>query len=268
MRRRIVISVILLVSVVLTGTGAVAYLTFLRPPDNPPADLCAQGPPGERPHVVAAGASMTQGTLGADWVAALRARPEHRAYEFVNAGINGNTTADLLKRLDTDILACRPAAVLLLIGTNDVRDGVALERYRANLGAIIARIQARTAARIAVMSLPPLGENLDTTINRSLAGYNAAIKEIAHRAQVQYLPVHERMADHLRTQGGRQPYAFSFPLAFAIAAQHYLLGRSWDEIARDSGRDLLVDHVHLNDRGGAIVTDLASRWLSERPTAF
>ncbi|MFI6180498.1 hypothetical protein ACIA8R_33505 [Nonomuraea sp. NPDC051191] len=31
MRRRIVISVILLVSVVLTGTGAVAHLTFLRP---------------------------------------------------------------------------------------------------------------------------------------------------------------------------------------------------------------------------------------------
>ncbi|MEV4079317.1 hypothetical protein ACIBI7_47020 [Nonomuraea fuscirosea] len=56
------------------------YRTFLRPPDNSPAEACAKGP-GARPRVVAAGASMTQGALGADWVGALRAALP--AYEFV-----------------------------------------------------------------------------------------------------------------------------------------------------------------------------------------
>jgi acyl-CoA thioesterase-1 len=51
-------------------------------------------------------------------------------------------------------------------------------------------------------------------------------------------------------------------------AQHYLLGRSWDEIARAGGRDLLVDHVHLNDQGGAILTGLAADWLSYAPVTL
>lgn len=63
----------------------------------------------------------------------------------------------------------------------------------------------------------------------------------------------------------RTPYDFSFPLALTVAAQHYLLGRSWDEIARAGGREMLVDHVHLSDRGGTIVTDLVGRWLANEP---
>ncbi|MFI5490131.1 hypothetical protein ACIBXA_29270 [Micromonospora echinaurantiaca] len=56
-------------------------------------------------------------------------------------------------------------------------------------------------------------------------------------------------------------------MAFGAAAKHYLFGRGWDEVARNGGRELLVDHIHLNDRGGAIITDLAAHWLSvSKPT--
>jgi hypothetical protein len=51
--------------------------------------------------------------------------------------------------------------------------------------------------------------------------------------------------------------------AHGAGVAHYLLGRSWDEVARGGGRELLVDHVHLSDRGGALVTDLTARWLAE-----
>jgi lysophospholipase L1-like esterase len=263
-KRRILIGLCLLLTAALGLTGAVGYRTFLRPADNPPADACTGGA-GQRPRVVAAGASMTQGALGANWVAALRARPEFSRYEFVNAGVNGNTTADLLQRVDTDIVACRPAAVTILIGTNDVRNGVPLERFRANLDAIADRVKARTKARIVLMSVPPLGEDLNTEINHRLSAYNAATRETAARAQVDYLPLYERVTEGLRRTGGGTPYDFSFPLALAVAAQHYLLGRSWDEIAQAGGREMLVDHVHLSDRGGAIVTDLVGRWLTNRP---
>ncbi|MBE1486394.1 SGNH/GDSL hydrolase family protein [Plantactinospora soyae] len=264
MKKRIFIVLCLLLVGVLGAAGTVGYLTFVRSPANPPADACADGrSPGSRPVVVAAGASMTQGTLGADWVGALRDRPEHQGYEFVNAGVNGATSADLLHRIDTDIVACRPTAVTILIGTNDVRDDVPLDRYRQNLGAIVDRVKAGTTARIALMSLPPLGEDLNAEINQKLTGYNAAIKETAARTQVDYLPVHEQMVDLLRQRGGDPtPYDFSFALAFGAATQHYLFGRSWDEVARNGGRELLVDHIHLNNRGGAIITELAAQWLS------
>ncbi|GAA2208483.1 hypothetical protein GCM10009850_039410 [Nonomuraea monospora] len=257
MKRPIIITLSLVLAAALCAAGTVAYLTFLRPADNPPADACAAE--GARPRVVAAGASMTQGSLGADWVGSLRAA--FPAYEFVNAGSNGNTTADLLERVDSDIVACRPAAVTLLIGTNDVRNSVPLDDYRANLRAIVDRVKSGTGARVALMSLPPLGENLDAPINRTLTGYNAAVKDVAAQTGSDYLPLHERMADVLR-HGARTSYGFSFPLAFTVAAQHYLLRRTWDEIARSGGRELLVDHVHLTDRGGAIVTELASGWLT------
>jgi acyl-CoA thioesterase-1 len=264
MKRRIIIAACVLLAGVLGATGTVGYLTFVRPPANPPADACADGrTPDSPPVVVAAGASMTQGTLGADWVGALRERPEYRGYEFVNAGINGNTSADLRRRVDTDIVACHPTAVLILIGTNDVRDGVPLDQYRDNLGAIVDRVTSRTTARVGLMSLPPLGEDVDAEINQKLAGYNAVIAETASRAQVDYLPVHERMVDLLRRGGAApKPYDFSFLTAFGAATQHYLLRRSWDEVASNGGRELLVDHIHLSDRGGLIVVDLAAGWLA------
>lgn len=264
MKKRIIIAACLLLVGVLGAAGTVGYLTFGRPPANPPAEACADGrKPDGRPTVVAAGSSSTQGTLGADWVGALRERPEYREYEFVNAGINGNTSADLRRRVDTDIVACQPTAVTILIGGNDVRDGVPLDQYRDNLGAIVDRVKSRTTARIALLSLPPLGEDLDAELNQKLTAYNTVIKETATRAQVDYLPVHEQLADLLLQRGGDPaPYDFSFLLAFGAATQHYLFGQSWDEVARNGGRELHVDHIHLNDRGGAIIAELAAQWLA------
>ncbi|RNG34675.1 SGNH/GDSL hydrolase family protein [Streptomyces botrytidirepellens] len=262
-KKRIVITLSTLVLTGLSAAGTVGYLTFLRSPANPPADACADGrPKGSGPVVVAAGASMTQGTLGRDWVGDLREKPEFRGYEFINAGDNGNTSADLRGRVDSDIVACDPDAVTLLIGTNDVRDGVPLEEYRDNLGAIIDRIKDKTSARIALMSLPPLGEDLDSEINHKLRDYNAAIKETATRATVGYVPVNERFTEHLQDQDHRPTYDFSFTTAYLAATKYYLLGYSSDEVARDNGLELFVDHIHLSDRGGAMVTNLAAQWLS------
>ncbi|MFJ3877107.1 SGNH/GDSL hydrolase family protein [Streptomyces sp. NPDC090077] len=264
MKKRVIVCLAVVLVCLLALAGTVGYLTFLRSPANPPAEACGNGrAPGAGPVVVAAGASMTRGTQGADWVGALRNRPEFRGYEFVNAGVNGNTSADLLQRVDADVVACDPHAVTLLIGTNDVRDGVPVDQYEDNLGAIVDRIRSRTSARIALMSLPPLGEDLDAGINARLGAYNAVIRETAARNHIDYLPVHEQMADHLRQRGGKgASYDFSFALAYSAAAEHYLLRRSWDEVARGNGLELLVDHIHLSNRGAAIVTATAARWLS------
>lgn len=263
-KKRIAYAVSLLLVGVLAAVGAVGYLTFVRSPVNPPSQACDAGPDADRgPVVVAAGASMTQGTLGADWVGALRAKPEFAGYELVNAGVNGSTSADLRDRTGTDIVACHPDAVVILVGTNDVRDGVPVESFQDNLTAIVDRIAAETTAQVALMSLPPLGENLDAEINHRLSGYNEAIAAVATAGGADYLPLHERMADQLRQrENPGSSYDFSFTLAFRAAAQHYLFRRSWDDVARSHGLELLVDHIHLSDRGGAIVTELATRWLT------
>ncbi|MEU4765160.1 GDSL-type esterase/lipase family protein [Actinosynnema sp. NPDC023794] len=258
--KRAIIALCAVLVGVLGVAGAVGYLAFVRPPVNPPAEACGgEGVPGSGPVVVAAGASTTRGTLGADWVGALR----DRGHRLVNAGVNGHTTADLLARVDADVVACRPDAVTLLIGTNDVRGDVPLDEYRADLGAIVARVRSGTTARIALLSLPPLGEDLDGALNVELRDYNAVVEEIATEAGVSYLPLHERMVDALRERDDEPtPFGFDFGVAYLAAAEHHLLGHEWDEVARGNGLRLLVDHVHLSDRGGAIVADLVDGWLS------
>ncbi|MGW5386037.1 SGNH/GDSL hydrolase family protein [Nocardia sp. NPDC003963] len=261
-RKRVLLVLAVTLTAVLGAAGTVGYLTFLRSPVDAPAQACRDAP-RDRPVVVAAGASMTRGTLGADWVGELRKREEFGGYRFVNAGVNGNTSADLLDRLDTDVLDCHPDAVIVLIGTNDVRDDVALDDYRDNLTAIVDRITAAGTAHVALMSLPPLGEDPDDEINRRSTGYNRIITETAARTGVDYLPLHERIAGLVRQHGDPSVrYDFRFTLAFTAAAQHYLFGRSWDQVAQSRGSDLFVDGIHLSDRSGAVVTELTARWLT------
>lgn len=261
-RKQCLVAISLLLVAVLGTAGAVGYLAFVRSPAGPPEQACSDGRSSDGPVVVAAGASMTAGTLGADWVGALRARQEFDGFRFVNAGVNGSTSADLRERVDTDILACRPDAVLVLIGTNDVRNGVPVDTYRDNLAAVVDRITSETTARVALMSLPPLGEDLDADINHALGHYNRVIIDTAARSGIDYLPLHERLAALLERSGNsRTSYDFSFALAFRAAAQRYLLRRSWDQIAQRHGLELYVDHIHLSDRAGAVVTDLTARWL-------
>ncbi|MGI5221073.1 SGNH/GDSL hydrolase family protein [Nocardia sp. CA-290969] len=261
-KKMIITAASVALAAVLAAGATVGYLTFVRSPVDTPAQACREGAPADGPVAVAAGASMTRGTLGADWVGALRTRPDFAGHRFVNAGINGNTSGDLRERAGTDIVACHPDAVLILVGTNDVRDGVPVETYRANLTAIVERLTTETTARVALISVPPLGEDLGAGINQRLAEYNRAVTEVAAHAGAGYLPFHERIADQLRQRENPETtYEFGFGLAFRAAARHHLLRQSWDRVAHSHGLEFFVDHIHLSDRGGAILTDLTAEWL-------
>lgn len=260
-RRMLVIAfACLLLLALATPIGIASYLAFVRTPSNSPDKVC--GAVADARSVVVAGASIVQGSLGADWVTSLQDRPELAGYSFVNAGVSGNTSADLRARVDTDILACRPDAVMILVGTNDVLQGVSTFEYEANLAAIIDRIREHTAARIALMSLPPLGEDLGGETNRTLSDYNAVVRKLSAQHDVDYLPIHERIAELLRPGADRPSFDFSPALAFSAAIQHYVLGRSWDDVAERDGRELLIDHIHLSDRGATVVAELAAPWLA------
>jgi len=66
---------------------------------------------------VCLGASIVRDRVSVDFVEILRRR--HPGFEFVNAGVNSNVAYELMHRLDP-VIACRPAGVVILVGTNDV----------------------------------------------------------------------------------------------------------------------------------------------------
>ena len=61
--------------------------------------------------------------------------------KVANRGISGDTTRGVLIRLDEDVLPLHPAAVVLLIGTNDLEEKADPETIAANLKLIIAALE-------------------------------------------------------------------------------------------------------------------------------
>lgn len=62
--------------------------------------------------------------------------------KVANRGISGDTTRGMLIRLQEDVLALKPAGVVLLMGTNDLEEGAKPKTIAANLKLIIGELKA------------------------------------------------------------------------------------------------------------------------------
>jgi hypothetical protein len=62
-----------------------------------------------------------------------------------NRGISGDTTRGVLIRLNEDVLALKPAGVVLLIGTNDLEEKAEPETIAGNLKLILAELKKHDA---------------------------------------------------------------------------------------------------------------------------
>jgi acyl-CoA thioesterase I len=113
--------------------------------------------------LVAIGDSFTADRLG--WFELLKASIElagPAAVEVFNLGLSGDTTADVLERLDV-VETVRPTWVLVMLGTNDTRYHgpkhahrmVALAETERNIRALMEFVTGDLAADITLMSPPP-----------------------------------------------------------------------------------------------------------------
>jgi lysophospholipase L1-like esterase len=70
----------------------------------------------------------------------------------INAGVSGDTTARALQRLERDVLSKSPDLVLITLGGNDLKNGVARDVAFDNFKAIVESIQ-ETGARVIIGGL-------------------------------------------------------------------------------------------------------------------
>ncbi|MBX2876602.1 MAG: SGNH/GDSL hydrolase family protein [Saprospiraceae bacterium] len=78
--------------------------------------------------------------------------------QVINAGVSGNTTADLLRRLGEDVLVHKPDLVILMVGTNDMLNSkklISYQDYQENMEEIVRRIKER-GTEVLIMSSPPV----------------------------------------------------------------------------------------------------------------
>ena len=235
--------------------------------------------------VVCFGASLTAGTISFNYLDLLEARPALADFKFINHGVNGDLAWNGLQRLDK-VIAGQPDFVAILMGTNDInavmgeRNGAwlkankhlpqqpTLEWYESNLRETVRRLKEEAEARIVLLSLAVIGEDLEHEANRTAEPYNKAIRHIAHEEKVDYLPLNERMIAYLREHEAdraqlppRLAYQDGLQNIGNATALH-ASGLSWDEISHRNGLLVTTDTLHLNSVGASMVADLIEGWLS------
>ena len=118
-----------------------------------------EAPPDDRPVIAAFGDSLSAG-FGAepgksfpDFVQRLLDQAGHR-YRVFNASVSGDTTSDGVERMP-EVIALRPAIVILEFGGNDGLRGLPVSTTKANLARVIEEMQkAGIKVLLAGMTLP------------------------------------------------------------------------------------------------------------------
>jgi len=90
----------------------------------------------------------------------------NRLRTVANSGIGGNTSAQMLARIQTDVLAHAPGYCHVLAGTNDTRQSVPLETTKANLTAIYDTLNT-AGVRVIAGTVPPDGDAVVTQAQRN-----------------------------------------------------------------------------------------------------
>lgn len=277
-----VIVVILALGLAGGGIGLYRWLQFQsdRLPSNAPTCMTATADVCAHPTVVCIGDSLTHGRTSSNYVALLQKRFRPKGYRFVNAGLNGELAYNVRQRLEA-VIACRPSWITLMVGTNDVYAALSTanahetmeqmdlperptrEAFRRYLTEICLQLRNATAAPLALLSLPPLGEDPAHRAFQLTADYSRIIQTVAHETGNAYLPIHERMRVYLENQDrpGRSFGAYRDGMGLAVKARRFLLRQSFNTISRRNGFSLLTDFFHLNDVGAAMVADAVAEFI-------
>lgn len=98
-----------------------------------------------RPRVVFMGDSITDG-----W----RLNEYFTERDFVNRGISGQITSQMLGRMKADVIDLKPAAMIVLAGTNDIARGISVAAIENNLSMIADLAKAHDITPLFASVLP------------------------------------------------------------------------------------------------------------------
>jgi lysophospholipase L1-like esterase len=132
--------------------------------------------------VVFVGDKLTQAGSWSDWL------PD---VQVANLGRAGDTTADVLDRLD-DVIAAQPSAVVLLIGTNDLSHRASVEQVVRGNEEILFKLRHELPhTRLIVQSVLPRERERAEDIHE----VNIHLRQFAPSVKAEYVDVFALLAD-------------------------------------------------------------------------
>jgi lysophospholipase L1-like esterase len=229
--------------------------------------------------IVFAGDSNTHGNMSFNWTEIVNTN-----FQKINAGVNADLSFTLLKRLDS-IINCKPDYVTILIGTNDVNatmsaksrkrylesgkisesDDLSLTSFTKNLTEIVVRLKNESNAKIALISLPPIGEDLNHEVNIKADEYSKSIETIAVAQHISLIdlrkPLKQYIVDHQHVKPPSYESYYSIMIKGVVL--RYFLGFSYDKLSQMNQMLLSHDLLHQNSISGNIIAKEVEKWIQK-----
>ncbi|MHA1637750.1 MAG: SGNH/GDSL hydrolase family protein [Candidatus Thorarchaeota archaeon] len=272
----LVISVLALVGFMFLYT----FVQMSKLPDNTPIEFLKSDQITSRKRVVLIGDSITHGRIGSNYIELLSQWDKDNEFDFINAGINGDLVWNVCQRLD-EIVECRPDVITILIGTNDANASLSPESqhryakrnklptlpthdwFRTMFTELLTELTQRTDSRVAVLSLPTIGEELGSIGFEQSQKYSETIKKIAMNMNIDYLHLNELMVEGNQSVPSETEFASreSELEMFKATIRYYLLHKDWDSISERNGFRFHIDYLHLNTEGARLIAELIQGFL-------
>jgi acyl-CoA thioesterase-1 len=120
----------------------------------------------------------------------------------VNSGVGGHTTADALKRFQSDVLAHRPQLVVIMFGLNDswIDEGkttsrLTVDEYTENLKEMLSYLRIKDIRAILMTPNPVVAPTYPPERNRTLSPYVKAVRELARQKKIPLVDVYARFGE-------------------------------------------------------------------------
>jgi len=152
--------------------------------------------------------------------------------DFVNRGISGQITIQMLGRMQSDVINLQPAAVVLMGGVNDIARGISLNAIEDNL-TMIADLADHHKIKLILSSVLPVSD------------YHKDVNPAYEMSRTHPLVLIRALNDWIRSFCTRRTYAFINYYSEVVDAAGFLK------------TDLADDGLHPNAAGYRIMAPLA-----------
>ncbi len=183
--------------------------------------------------IVCLGDSLTYGYMLPRKKAWPNLLSEITTYRVVNKGVNGDTTAGMLSRFQTDVVAEKPSKLIIMGGTNDFSNGLDYIAAASNIKAMIMQCKYYIIKPMVLIPVPII--SMEPMLLMKAGMVNAQI---------------EKLKDEL--------------LEFQSIEGFELIDLK-DEMIRtiqnENIADYYLDDLHLNFEGNKMVSEIISNYL-------
>lgn len=225
------------------------------------------------------GDSITKGIFSSNYLNLAQEMLQGTDIKIINGGVNGDLSYTLNQRLES-ALEGAPDYITLLIGTNDIlissfdkirnmavkgkklKKGYVStkEAYIREVAMILSQIKKKSQIKVALFSIPILGEEINSLVNQRIFDYNEGLRHLAAQEDIVYLDLYTMQRNYLEKSPQIPGIIVNediYNQIYLAFMKHFFLRWSWDKISNRNKMQLTIEGVHLN----SVSAEMAARLI-------